>query len=228
MSRVVINVATTHPDGNDQYVRWQRRLLESLGPFDVPYIAWRDQLPEGCPPHHAAPYAFKPHAFTEAVRRGCDRVLWCDAPVWARKDPSSVFDLLERTGHAFFRNGYNCGQWCTDAALDKHGLGRDEAMGIPDFTGCCMGLDLRSARSREFLNRWKAAADDGVSFVGDWTNERQQCSADPRCRGHRHDQVIGSIIAHQMGMPLTDPGELFSYWNGGDFPDSVVLVNGRG
>jgi hypothetical protein len=102
-------------------------------------------------------------------------------------------------------------------------------MNIPDFTACCMGLDLRQQRPAEFFTRWFAAAQDGVSFLGDWNNERGQCSPDRRCLGHRHDQVIGSIIAHQMGMELTDGGVrgLFSYL-APDLGDTVCMVNGRG
>jgi hypothetical protein len=90
-----------------------------------------------------------------------------------------------------------------------------------------MGLNSTSGIAMQFLDRWHAAATDGVSFIGDWTNDRGQCSADPRCRGHRHDQVIGSIIANQLGMGLTDADGMFSYWNNGRFADSVCIVNGR-
>ncbi len=233
MSHCIVNVAV---GPKSHYFDWQHRLAASLD--DVGYtdarMFWTGEVPPGSPSHDEVPYAMKPAAFLAARAAGHRHVLWCDAAIWARRDLGGVFESIRRWGHLFFYNGYLCGNWITDAALDKQGLTRDEAMTIPDFTGCCMGLDLESEKSAEFLRLWHAASIDGVSFVGDWTNEHKQCSPDPRCMGHRHDQVIGSIIAHRLGMtPIHGgPGGLFSYWRddleaGVPGLESIALVNNR-
>lgn len=213
--------------GNGWYLNWKKRLLDSLEQFDVDAIAWGEEYPPGSPAHAEVPYAFKVYAFADAAERGYTSILWCDAAIIAQRDPKTVFELIEQQGHVFFKNWYNCGEWCTDAALKKHGLSRDAAMHIPDFTACCMGLDLTHGCSREFLRQWTEAAKDGVSFIGSPTNESGECSADNRCRGHRHDQVIASIIAHRMGMPLTPWLPLFSYHDYVGFNGDVVMVNDR-
>ncbi len=234
MSRCIVNVAV---GAKLHYFEWQTRLLTSLDDvgYDGGRMFWTNCLPEGSPTHEASPYAMKPAAFRAAEARGHSQVLWCDSAIWARRPLDAAFDLIEKQGYLLFYNGFACGNWITDDALEKQGLTRDEAMTIPDFTGCCMGLDVTHPIGAEFLRRWHEASLDGVSFVGDWNNDRQQCSTDPRCRGHRHDQVIGSIIAHRMGMtPIHGgPGGLFSYWRedmAKNPPEleSICLVNNRG
>jgi hypothetical protein len=225
--KCIVSVATTLKGGNKFYIEAQKRQLASVEKHDLDVLAWTDEYPPDSPTHGQIPYAFKPYAFIEALRRGYRYVLWCDSTVWVRRDTKPVFDLIETQGYVLWRNGWNCGQWCTDAALAKQGLNRNEALTIPDFTGCCMGLDLQHDKAAKFLRLWTDAAMDGVSFPGPWTNASNLCSKDDRCLGHRHDQVIGSIIADRLGMTLTDPGRLFSYWNDGKIADSVVMVNGR-
>jgi hypothetical protein len=158
MSRCIVNLAT-HVGANDTYVRAQERLLASAARFNVPMLYWTDAFPIGSPTHADVPYAFKVFAFDAAQQAGATSILWCDANVWAQRDPAPVFELMERQGHVFFRNWFNCGQWCTDAALAKHRLTRDEAERIPDITACCMGLDLTHERSRASVaqrgNGWR-------------------------------------------------------------------------
>lgn len=240
MTRCIINVACgpkTH------YVDWQSRLDGSLDDIGFPGASmfWTNCLPPDSPRHEDVPYAFKPFAFRAAEKAGHRQILWVDSAVWARRPLDAAFALLEKQGFLFFYNGFRCGNWCTDAALEKQGISRDEAMLIPDFTGCCMGLDLTHPMGAEFLRRWHEASLDGVSFIGGWNNDDGKCSRDPRCRGHRHDQVVGSIIANKMGMTPVHgadherkrPGGLFSYWmpdldkNAPDL-ESVCLVNNRG
>ncbi len=46
-----------------------------------------------------------------------------------------------------------------------------------------------------------------------WKNDEQQVSADPRVRGHRHDQTAASIIAWQLGMDrVTAHDTYFQYY----------------
>jgi hypothetical protein len=228
-NRCIVNLATTRYSPSDvdrTYTRAQQRLLSTATEHGIPVVYWTDSYPPNSPTHAESPYEFKAHAFLHAMEQGFSTVLWCDANVWVRKDPTPIFEQIERDGHVLFRNGWNCGQWCTDSALATLGLSRDDAMHIPDFTGCCMGLDLTNETARRFLREWKAAAEAGT-FRGPWKNENGSCSTDPRCMGHRHDQVVGSIIAHRLEMKLTDPLPQFSYWQGGNIPDSVIMVNGR-
>ena len=104
-------------------------------------------------------------------------------------------------------------------------------MEIPDYTACCMGFDVEVKRNKEFLARLTELSLDGVSFPGAWNNRNHVVSSDPRCRGHRHDQVVGSLLAHQMGYEL-DPGDepFIAYYHGdiSKVPPSAFMLNRRG
>jgi hypothetical protein len=84
-------------------------------------------------------------------------------------------------------------------------------------------LNLDFPVSSEFLAQLNVFAWDGASFRGDWDNERNQVSSDTRCRGHRHDQSVGSILAYKLGMKqLVGKKTYFDYWSE-NMADSVVM-----
>ena len=206
------------------YERGSQRLARSLEPYvGADLLTW-DELPSGSPPHAAVPYAFKPWAMLVARARGHRYVLWCDSAVWAIRSPMPIFDAIARDGYFITENGFRCGEWITDAALQLMGLTRDGAFEIPDYSGCCFGLDMVSDIGREFFTQYLKRAQDG-SFCGDWKNDRGQCSADPRCKGHRHDQVVGSIIAHRLGMKFNRE-KLFRYYVPEPEPSVCLLAQG--
>ncbi len=194
------------------------------------FLSWSNSYPPKSPTHQAVPYGFKPYAIEEARRKGFKRVLWLDSSIRAIKPIEKVFEHIKKNGWLLYYNGFNCGEWTTDSSLKMQGLTRDEACKIPDFTGCCMGFDFENDTANEFLKRWMDAANDGVSFIGPWKNINGECSKDPRCKGHRHDQVIGSIIAHKLGMKIwgAGSGSFFGYngpWIGNPECESICLVN---
>ena len=65
---------------------------------------------------------------------------------------------------------------------------------------------------------------DGI-FKGAWTNDNNSESADPRCKGHRHDMVCGSIIANQLGMTAYTPERYMAYVGEeyGEPPETAVM-----
>lgn len=208
MKRCVVNFAK-----DLWYPMGQARLFQSLiaTGFTGETFLFNSESILGSPSHHECPYAFKPHALDAARRYGYDIALWADASVWAIRDTRPLFDWIEQAGHAFFYNTI-CGPWCSDACLKTFGVTRDEAFGIPMLVGMCMGFDLRNPTTLEFLDRWLAAARDGVTFPGSWSNNGGEVSSDPRVKGHRHDQSAASLIAHQLGMPLLYAPTFFQYY----------------
>lgn len=191
------------------YPRGTARLLESLQPYGFPTLTWVNQYPPGSPTHKEHPYAFKCYAFQAARQAGYRYVHWCDSSLYAVKSPQAVFEAIARDGYYFRENGWNCGQWMTDESLAIMHLDRDTAAKMPDFTGCCMGLDFEHPQAQAWFAEWFRHATSGA-FRGDWRNDRQQCSRDPRCLGHRHDQVIGSVIFNRMGLKFNQD-DLFQY-----------------
>ena len=191
------------------YAKGHARLLASLQSVgcSVPVVSWVNQLPPGCPLHAQVPYAFKTYALRAAQAMGYDVLLWLDASMLAVGSLEPLFQHIEEHGHRFELAGHWLGWWSTDAFLRHHKLSRDQAMTIPMFSAGFAGLDLRHPQSAEFLRRWHAMAQDGVSFIGPW----QDSGSDPRYKGHRHDMSAGSLLAHQLGMPLSGEPRFMVY-----------------
>ena len=217
MSRCLLSVAT------GPYVPLQARLLASLraiGWTDV--AAWTGELPPGSASHAEVPYGFKLRAFREAERRGATSLLWVDSPVVAAKDPAAVFERVEGAGHLFVTSGDRLGNWASDACLEAFGLTRDAAMELPLLNGTFIGLDLRDAKARAWLEGMEHAVAQGL-FAGPWLTRHAppeararkpgktpgSASNDPRCWGHRHDEAVGSCLAWKAGLRVAPAPELF-------------------
>lgn len=195
--RCIVNFAT------HRYSRSQRRLRDSLKSvgYAEPFELWECEYPPGCSNHHQVPYAFKTHCLKQAQKSGFEVLLWLDASMYAAKHPESVFRTIEDQGYMMEYAGQWLGWYSTDAFLAKHGVTRDEAMKIPMVSAGFLGLDLRQPVAVEFLDRWHAMAQDGVSFLGPWKAK----GADPNYKGHRHDMTAASLLIHQMGLKMVDP-----------------------
>lgn len=152
----------------------------------------------------AIPYAFKAHSIKKAIDEGADLLLWCDSVVYATKSIEPIFKHIEEHGYLLFDNiGYTIGDFTSDACLEKWGMTRTEAFESKMLMACVMGFDLRNETAKKFLEKYIEAASDGVSYPGSWTNENLQVSNDMRCKGHRHDQSLASILVKQMGLTIT-------------------------
>lgn len=153
----------------------------------------------------AVPYAFKAYSIKKAIDEGMRYILWLDSVVYATKSITPVFDHIQEHGYLLLDNiGFSIGDYTSDACLYKWDMSRKEAFDSKMLMCCLMGFDVGNAIAKEFLERYIAAASDGVSYQGDWTNERLQVSQDMRCFGHRHDQSVASILANKLGMTITN------------------------
>lgn len=178
------------------------------------------RFPDGCPDHLDVPFAFKPFCFAEAGARGLQSVLWLDASCVAIRPLEPLFEVIEDRGYLLFRNGKRVvGSWASDDALDVLGVSRDEAMAMPEVNAAALGLKLDHPVGAGFLRDWLELARGGVAFRGvreklrswsDYThvkwNRSATISADPRVRGHRHDQTAAGVLADRLGMELVADG----------------------
>lgn len=195
--KVIINVSTgKYKNGAD---RLKSTLLEY---FDGDLLLFTDESQINSPTHQENPYAFKTYAFQYALNLGYKKILWLDASIYAIKDITPVWDIIERDGYIMQDAGWLCGQWSNDKSLEYFGLTRDEAMLMPMYGNAgLLGLDLDKELPKIFFERWHKASQDGI-FKGSWNNDLKTESDDVRCLGHRHDMSTGSIIANLLGMNL--------------------------
>lgn len=153
----------------------------------------------------AVPYAFKAYSIKKAIDEGMRYILWLDSVVYATKSLTPVFNHIQEYGYLLLDNtGFSIGDYTSDACLHKWGMSRREAFDNPMIMACVMGFDVHNPIAKKFLEKYIAAASDGVSYIGDWYNDRLQVSQDLRVKGHRHDQSVASVIAKQLGMTITN------------------------
>lgn len=211
----IINFASSAHNYRDG----QERLKNSLDKYapGIDFLSWTDEKQIGSPLHIHVPYSFKPYAFEMARSRGYDVILWVDASIYAIKSLKPVFDYIEHNG-CYFEKAlpkFWTGEWSSDIALKNLNVSRTEAMGIKELAATVIGLNFRSEIANRFFDKWFGYAQDGQTFVGDLTNERLQVSSDPRVKGHRNDQTVASILAHQMNIKLLPHHTFFGPRPGG-------------
>lgn len=180
-----------------------RELLNRTSPnLDVFVFSHESEF--GSPLHRDNPYAFKVYA-VEAIRdRGYEVVMWCDSILKPTRSLETIVPEIERVGVYLAEDGWKTGMFANDKCLDYFGVTRDQAMDITAIWACFMGFDFKNPVTHEFLRRWKKACLDGA-FAGKAFNTDGSQSADPRCKGHRHDQSCAELISHQMGIPRSLP-----------------------
>lgn len=195
-------VFVTYVDG--RYAGTETALVQSVQSRGYDILVFRSPEEIGSPSHAECPYAFKYYSILEAHRRGTTVVVWCDSCVTLLKPIRPWMDTLQTVGVYLQEDGWKCGTWANDRALEYFGVSRDEAMMRPSVYACVMGFDFRHSQTLRFMARWKEAMDAGC-FQGNWTNADRTESQDPRCRGHRHDQTCAELVAYELGLPLQPP-----------------------
>lgn len=218
-----------HPKG---LLRMKSSLLKYKG-FDIKF--WSDSFPPGSPTHQENPYAFKAWTMKWARDNGYKTVLWLDAAVWANKDPSPVFEHVERNGYLLLKNGdWNQGNWSTDKQLEYYNIDREIAFGIQHPMACMFGLSFDHDIGNEILDRYLKASQDGI-FIGPWWNKEKEVSDDERVIGSRHDQTCLGYIAYDLKLSYDDDIVAYvkPYTNGklsliGDRDISDIIFHSQG
>ena len=230
MMKCIVNVSC-----GGWFPKGQDRLTNSLIKYapDIHRVFYRDVFPSDCPSHAEHPYAFKPFAIKEAYSLGYDIVLWADASIYAIDNIELVLEFIEEHGYLFFANSY-IGYFSSDRCLQHFGISREEAFSMREIMGCCFGLNLKNETTRKFLDLLYSKSTDGETFVGPWNNDNKEASIDDRVKGHRHDQTVASLIAHQLCMTnFIEPHKTFMcyksqisyYYPNNDIPSTICLLN---
>ena len=200
---------------NGWYLKLQEQLEISIRrkcPYaDIFLFNSFDQIKS--PTHFESPYAFKIYTIEHVKNLGYDIVIWLDSCHRLVKDPVEFIKAIESSGIYLQKDGWACGQWANDKALEWFNVTRDEAMKISSIYACILGFDFRSEIAHKFISEWKQAQQAGL-FLGKWKNNENTESKDKRCLGHRHDQTCAELIAHKLNiklMPLVVE-DIFKSW----------------
>lgn len=218
--RILVNAGVNHwyPKGSE---RLKRSILET-SPSVEPVIY--NGFPNGLFVE-SNPYNIKASALWEVSHKEGRLILWADCSVWAIKDISPIFDIIERDGYYLLSSGYNAAQTCSDKCLNYFGITRDEAEKIPDSSTMVFGYKQGSEIGDEFFGELICASWDGI-FNGSREHDNQ--SQDPRFLFHRQDQSAATCIAHKLGMKLHSFGQHVAYDQDGVTPPESVVMLARG
>ena len=212
MSRAIVNVS------NGYYVIGQHRLIRAAAKMSpgVPVVRWADRLPAGSPTHQECTYAFKGYAIEKALSMGHDVLLWCDASILPIRSMEPLWRLIESRGYWISNNGYMNDEWTALDRLPLLGVTAEENRRIKHVATTAFGFNVRHKIGADFAAEFIRLAKNG-SFHGPWKGARGV--------QHRHDQTAASVIAHKLGMELTDPPKWFAY-KGGETHDTVLMADG--
>jgi hypothetical protein len=224
MKRAVVTVAT------DWYVTFQDRLIAAVNRVDPEcgICAWRE-IPTGWPSHQDRPYGFKCRALVSAGAAGNDLLLWCDAPIVPVRSMKPLWDRIEKDGYWIARNGWNNYEWtATDAykvlfpdlSLNQaRRLNKD----IPHVVASAFGINVAHPVGQMLISEYFRLCDT-EAICGPWKNAPETHCGPIDVLGHRHDQTILSVVAHNLGLKLTDCPDIFSYAPGAD--TSILVSDG--
>lgn len=201
--------------------RLKKSLIEQNYQGDI--ILFNDYNEVGSEHHLIVPYQFKVYSMKKAFEMGYDIVLYCDASIYAIKNVQPAINHIIEYGFIMEYCGFKAGQFSTDSCLEKMNLTRDEAMDIQLHSAGFTGININDDISRTFFETWLNYAKEKETFIGDWNNKEKQCSNDERCLGHRHDQTVASIIAHNLGMNRMNPHFMQYIYDGTIINESTIF-----
>lgn len=228
------------------YARGVARLVNAFHEVSNGFTiaAWINCLPPGAREnviedgYDYTGYAAKAFALGDLRRRGFDIGILLDAAFYPIRHIQPLVDHIAGQGYYLCDNGSTVGEWSTDRALDRMQLSRDDAMNITEASSYCVGMDFRTPEANVLVVEWCAAARLAMVIAGPHTNVNAQpavkgrnigwCSADPRCKGHRHDQTALSIIAHRLGMNKLTARPKFTAYLGDATAETVLINSGMG
>jgi hypothetical protein len=171
-----------------------------------PYDDWGD------PANHQHSYAFKPFAFLRTGWPG-DTLLWLDAGIALLRDPTPVFDAIERDGVLLLSNRPHRNREWTSAACAAALRATPDELDAPQISAGILGLRA-GGRWQPVFDEWLALSTVRDVFVG---------SRDD----HRHDQTALSILVARHGLPIRDRTELVATVLLDATPDHVFLHHRR-
>lgn len=220
----IVSVVTS--GGLAQYEAGMRRLkrkLQEVG-YQGSWQLWTGYPPHS-PSHEECPYGFKLFAIQHALTSGYSQVIWLDAEAFPIRPLNGALSELASVGVVSISGNDKLGKWCSDDALVKLGLTREDAFAQDMWLqmGKVYGIDIATLRGRTFFGLWMQALQAGV-FNGYAINSAVNTdkaeaaigrrptgfvSHDSRVWGHRHDEIAAGYLVWRLGIPC---GKVGHHW----------------
>jgi len=210
MRRALVSVAT------EPYHILQDRQIQWFGEVDPGCLTrlWRE-IPKSWPSHEQRPYAFKSRALVAAAET-IDLLLWCDAAVVPIRSMAPLWKRIEQDGYWVMNNGWKNDAWTATEAYEILFPGmplakaRQANKEIPHVCAAAFGVNVKHPIGQMLLSDYFRLCDT-EAIRGPWKNTPDTRCGPPGVLGHRHDQTILSIVAHDLGCKLTSCPDVFAY-----------------
>lgn len=153
------------------------------------------------PAHKQLEYGFKAACIKEAMDNKADIVIWADSNMVLLKPFTELLKVIDENPIFLMRNAWNVGQWSIPQSLQFFGVTRQQAFNIPTVVSGFFAIDL---------NKEPDFAEDFIRFcskpevINGPRTVKMPDSHSNDYYGHRHDQVILSLMAHLGNVKLTD------------------------
>jgi hypothetical protein len=219
----IVSVGVT---GRESYAIKAAKLKKDVENLGYSNFIWIDAYPPNSPSHHQINFAFKAHAIQYALSQGYKKILWLDSVAVPIKKMDKINSILDTTGYFFVDEGFDVGSWCKDEALPYLNITRENSFNIPQVAGKHFGLNFNFKQSHDFFSQYflYATVHGEKVFHGSTSNTNNAISNDNRVRGHRHDQIVASVICHNMKFSISSQ-EMICWANSENWTKNLIDKN---
>jgi len=116
--------------------------------------------------------------------------------------------------------------------MERMGQTRKALDAMEEISSYCVGLNFADGRCIELLHRWCGFSSDRLTVPGPHTGLMHEgrnhgfVSQESRVKGHRHDQTVLSVLAHQIGMDKLVNRPKFTAYKGSETEETVFINHG--
>lgn len=132
------------------------------------------------------PYTIKAAMLYEAMSLGYETILWLDCSIWAIKDITEFFAIINNSGAFVMESGYTARQTTNDFSRRYYGKTAEQLSRINELWSCIFGFDITNPIAKRFAEEFLTSMAAGV-FNGSRHHDGQ--SQDPEFLFHRQDQT---------------------------------------
>jgi len=214
-------------DGRERYSEYTKNLKRIADELGYPNYIWINEFPPESPTHQEVNYVFKPYAFKFAKDQGYKKILWLDSKCYPTGDFNLINNFLETDGYFFINEGFDIGTWCKDEAYQYLNIDKESCFNLTQIAAKHFGLNLEHEISNIFLEKYfNFAKNLGKEvFHGASTNNNKEVSNDSRVRGHRHDQIVASVLVHQLNIKINSNNNIIEWRDSWKFKSNSLQID---
>lgn len=183
------------------------RLVASfiLGGFNGK-IFLADEDTDYIPSHQELQYGFKSVCLERALVDNADIAIWADTRMVLSKPFSNLIRKIKAGPSVFLHKntGWNVGQWTHSRCLAEFGVSREKAYEIPTVVSGFIAFDFTDDFARDFFKEFLDYCQRPEIINGERNFGGVLDPHANKCFGHRHDQSILSLMAHNKSLQLAE------------------------